>query len=208
MATLLLLFRENFDAICEIVLSLEHEAGLGGPCACGAGILDTRCAECFPSTLKCRQCFINEHQNNPFHWAEVWNSRFFERKDFSELGGTVHLGHGGAPCPGRSLDLNSRSKMCVTHTNGVHITSVVYCNCPRAEDAWKQLLRCRIFPATLSRPYYTFTVAFLRLSHALALNAHSSAYKLAKTFRRLTDDAFYHNLPVSLAIQSVSNLRL
>jgi hypothetical protein len=132
----------------------------------------------------------------------VWNSRFFDRRDFSELGGVVHLGHGGNPCPCLAHTPPTQSRICISHTNGIHLTNVVYCGCAGSGEAWEQLLRNRIFPSTLSRPYYTFTIAFLKLTHSLTLNTHATTYSLAQTFRRLTNDPFSHKVPVSKALNN------
>lgn len=190
-------FRENFSLICDIVLAFEAEAGIGDECACGSAICDTRCVECFPTTLSCKKCFVRGHQNNPFHWAEVWDETHFKRVDFSDIGGIIHLGHRGSVCPSREQDV-SPSKVTVVHVNGVHTAQMTFCTCSDAELHWKQLLRHRLFPATLKTPETAFTLPLLKLSHMFSLCAQSSMYSIAQAIRRLTDDAFVHKIPVSV----------
>ncbi|TDL13902.1 hypothetical protein BD410DRAFT_734742, partial [Rickenella mellea] len=68
------------------------------PCACGSGTRTTRCTDCLQSPLSCERCFVKDHKLLPFHWAEQWNGDFFVRKDYSDLGGTITLGHNGDAC--------------------------------------------------------------------------------------------------------------
>ncbi|EPS92650.1 hypothetical protein FOMPIDRAFT_1056674 [Fomitopsis schrenkii] len=39
------------------------------------------------------------HRLLPFHWVEVSNGRCLEKRDLSELGLILYLGHQGLPCP-------------------------------------------------------------------------------------------------------------
>jgi hypothetical protein len=194
-------FRDNLDRICELVLELETQDGIGELCECGRAVSDTRCTECWPATSSCRTCFLEAHERHPFHWAEVWNSRYFVRTDFSSLGGVLNLGHSGQVCPGRSKI--GPTRMTIVHVNGVHELLVAFCEC-HSVNRWEQLVRHRIFPATLDCPQTGFTIQLLKLCHLIALNAHTPSYALAQALRRLTNDPMVQKVPVSHLIASTS----
>jgi hypothetical protein len=86
--------------------------------------------------------------------------------------------------------------MIITHVNGVHELLVTFCECHGCVARWEQLLSNRIVPATMDAPQTGFTIQLLKLSHLIALNAHSSAYSLAQALRRLTSDPMVHKVPV------------
>ena len=172
------------------------------PCPCGEkdAQCDTRCVECIPSKLSCKRCFLVTHRGNPLHWAEVWNSKFFECKDPSSFGGVLHLGHAGSPCP-HVESSKADWAMTIVHTNGVHSVNVRFCLCHGAAERWGQLIACRLFPATLDLPKTAFTVSLMKLSHLISLSAQSSVHSLSQALRRLTNDPFVDKVLVSTFIQ-------
>ncbi|KAI6144300.1 hypothetical protein BKA82DRAFT_3926007, partial [Pisolithus tinctorius] len=60
-----------------------------------------RCMDCAHRPLSCKTCCIEQHKLRPFHRVQKWNGRFFEDFTLWLVGLVLHLGHAGAPCPGR-----------------------------------------------------------------------------------------------------------
>ena len=185
-------------------MSLEYEQGLGEDCSCKrppekpSAKRDTRCVDCHASPLSCQACFVEAHRFLPFHWAHVWESSFFKRKSFSELGGVLNLGHGGSPC--NKADAGHTQKLIIAHVNGVHTIDVLYCECFCIDNPrWEQLLRHRLFPATMKRPHTAFTMELLTFCHRLSMDSKAVMYDISTILRRITNEAFERSVPVSLS---------
>lgn len=178
-----------------VLMRLYYEADTGLLCDCGEGPRDTRCIECHASRPTCGACFVRTHMRQPFHWAEVWNGEFFERKDYSQIGGMVYLGHHGLPCPARNPSGQPRS-IIVAHTNCIHSVLLHYCECHNADEQWQQLLKHRLFPATIDRPSTVFTFELLSLSHRVCLRSKANTFDLADVLGHQTSEAFAHKVPV------------
>jgi CxC2 like cysteine cluster associated with KDZ transposases len=172
---------------------------VGEPCDCGvAGQMRTcRCNDCFQLPLTCKECFIRQHKNQPFHWVQQWNGNFFVRCDISTLGHIIILGHHGNPCPNIS-NLMPPTNFLVAHTNGIHRTRVVFCTCIGPIDRMQQLLSSQLFPATTERPTAAFTFGLLREFHMHSLESKATAYGYMGGLRRLTDNMFTTDVPVSV----------
>ena len=199
MSAHLLPFREEYSTICDLILSLEADEDAETDCSCGMGRRTVRCDECIPSQMSCPDCFVKAHRNNPLHYASVWRSSRFHRESYSSLGGSLHLGHRGNECPARLSSRNetSAAKLTIVHTNGIHTVQVYYCQCADADRHWAQLLRHRMFPATTKVPETAFSFAVLKLCHMFTLCAQSSTYSMAQVLRRITNDAYTHQVPVT-----------
>lgn len=120
-----------------------------------------QCQDCQEYELSCKDCWISNHLNNPWHWAWLWNGSFFIQTDISTLheNYSVQLGHHGKPCP--TLDKPKPVKFTVTHSNGVHGTRVLFCNCGKGSRV-EQLMEARLFPALLVEPKTGFTFTVMR----------------------------------------------
>src|SRR5712672_2866115 len=133
------------------------------PCDCGVeGYMQTcRCDDCFELPLMCKQCFLLQHKNQPFHWVKQWNGNFFVQYNISSLGHIIILGHHGKPCPN-----NSSSKLplnfLVAHMNGIHKMRVMFCACVDSGNRMQQLLSAQLFSATTEQPTTTFTFSLLQ----------------------------------------------
>ena len=168
-----------------------------GTCACGTGVSNTHCVDCYPSTLTCKECFLKAHINNPFHWAQVWDQNYFKRTSFSGAGGVLRLSHRGLPCPNQS-EGQVPLKMNIVHVNGIHTTHVLFCQCYNApQQRWQQLIDARLFPATMPQPVTAFTFSLLKLSHLISLSTQCSIHSLLQVLYRITDDPFSDKLSVS-----------
>lgn len=49
--------------------------------------------------LFCDICIREQHIHSPFHRIEVWCGTYYKRAALWQTGLTLHLGHGGKPCP-------------------------------------------------------------------------------------------------------------
>ncbi|EEB98495.1 hypothetical protein MPER_01981, partial [Moniliophthora perniciosa FA553] len=114
------------------------------------------------------------------------------RSDINTLhdhGYAVQLGHHGAPCP--SLNEPRPVKFTVAHSNGVHGTYVSFCNCSGVSRV-EQLMRARLFPASVEEPETAFTFAVMKEYDLHSLQAKIAAYDFFLTLCRLTDNVHTH----------------
>ena len=89
--------------------------------------------------------------------------------------------------------------MTIVHTNGIFTHEVSWCHCPGADSkSWHlELLRERLFPASITKPKTAFS--FEVLDHFLidALECKTSAMSFYQKLKRITNNAFPEQLPVS-----------
>ncbi|EPS93236.1 hypothetical protein FOMPIDRAFT_1094913, partial [Fomitopsis schrenkii] len=176
-----------FPSILEDILAAEVPPDEHLQCGCGRAAATTRCRDCMQGGFQCPDCLVESHRLLPFHWVEVSNGRCLEKRDLSELGLVLYLGHQGIPCP--TLGAVDRSIMyTLTHTNGVHRVRIQECCCARAHRTVSQLLRAGLFPATLDRPESAFTFHLLRQWDLHFLTSKKSAYDFFEALHRLTDN--------------------
>ncbi|KAJ7906678.1 hypothetical protein B0H13DRAFT_1880363 [Mycena leptocephala] len=89
---------DDYEDIFEVLgdLLVEHEADpdidAGSMCSCGSEKVKIQCHDCTGYKATCTKCFIVQHLNNPFHWAEKWDAveGFFVKHDISSLGHIIH----------------------------------------------------------------------------------------------------------------------
>ncbi|RDX47143.1 hypothetical protein OH76DRAFT_1354705, partial [Lentinus brumalis] len=120
----------------------------------------TRCLECNQHKPLCRECASERHRNLPLHWIDVWNGRYFQRTDLSELGLEIHLEHRGDPCPNATLSSPAHDFV-IVHENGVHNCKIRYCFCPTNPKPLSQLVRAGFFPSSVERTETAFTLEVL-----------------------------------------------
>ena len=155
-----------------------------------------RCTDCFQSPVTCEECFVQNHRTQLFHWVERWNGSFFVREDICALSPTIHLGHQGQACHNVSC-VTDGVKFTVIHTNGIHSTRLAFCSCISAPNRMQQLLQAQLFPATTDQPTTAFTFNVLREYHIHSLESKQSAYSYMGALRRLTNNTFIDDVPVS-----------
>ncbi|KAI6015712.1 hypothetical protein EDC04DRAFT_2870443 [Pisolithus marmoratus] len=92
---------------------------------------------------------------------------------------------------------SSQFQMTIVHTQGIFSHEVSVCNCPGSNpNGWHlDLLRQRLFPASISKPKTTFT--FDVLDHFLidALECKTSAMSFYQKLKRFTNNAFPERVP-------------
>ncbi|KAG1866919.1 hypothetical protein F4604DRAFT_1585294 [Suillus subluteus] len=207
----------------SVLLDLEQLVNNGKCNDCGEGEGLIRCLSCSGTRAWCPSCVLKAHQHNPFHNLQLWNGRFYETTTLQAQGYIMYLGHGGEPCPNLSHqpdpspweDLGSMedvfaqeegdtindtqlgvSNLVIVHSTGVYSHSVSWCQCPGAEKAHHlDLMKARLFPASLTRPRSAFTFDVLDNFLIDALECKTSAMSFYQKLRRFTNNAFPDKIP-------------
>ncbi len=111
----------------------------------------------------------------------------------------VLLGHDGSACPGAPEIVEGFT---VIDVSGIHIVDMSFCHCYQPGmpgHRREQLLRHRLFPATLKVPQAAFTFDVLDTFHTLTLQSKIAAYDFYRALERKTDNTGVQNLPVSMS---------
>ena len=196
----------KFDAILQDLLYRDHHPDIPGICSAEGctRAANTRCRECRQAAPVCVECCVIQHRNHPLHWIDLWNGRFFERRDLSQLGFIIYLGHGGHPCHQRAS--NSKPiNFVVVHENGVHQCKIEYCQCANRPELLSQLIRADYFPATLIRTETLFTTELLEdFILDYEISKKSTQDYLRRIVRR-TNGAFPKDVKVSTIFGRISS---
>lgn len=189
-------FLDSATILTMLLMLHEYDTNLNTPCHCGRGLREAQCQDCQEYELSCTECWIQNHVQNPWHWARIWNGHFFVRSDISTLRDNyaVQLGHHGHMCP--TLDELKPVKFTVTHSNGVHGTRLSFCNCGRGSRV-EQLMRARLFPASIAEPETAFTFTVMREYDIHSLQGKIPAYDYFLSLRRLSDNVHTDQVNVS-----------
>lgn len=118
---------------------------------------------------------------------QTWTGMSFKRARLRDFGVVIPLCHTGEMCPSPLAQLDSL----VFHTNGIHNVVIEYCGCSHTagtQHRFVQLLRYRLFPATLDRPKTAFTFDVLDTFHKLTLQGKTTMYDYHETLIQLTDN--------------------
>ena len=85
------------------------------------------------------------------------------------------------------------------HTNGMHRMTVKYCQCRIGEhlDEYTQLLRARLWPATIDEPETATTFEAMDDFNRLSMLGRLSAYDYYKAMKAATDAVGLLNISVS-----------
>ena len=116
----------------------------------------------------------------------MWNGLFFNDTTLTATGLVVQLGHDdddkcSAPSPLHDL--------MVFDLSGVHRLVVRYCGCDGTLPKDMQLIRQRLFPATIDRPATAFAFDILEFFHELQNQNKCNPYDFYQTILRLSDAA-------------------
>jgi CxC2 like cysteine cluster associated with KDZ transposases len=114
------------------------------------------------------------------------------------LGFVFTLGHSssGRSCPDDGNLFGDR-RMVLIHVNGVFEHCVRFCHCQGADSDHMQLFSHRLFSSTFERPETAFTLDVLEYYGIDAMECKTSAQSFFQKLRRVTNDAFPDNVPVS-----------
>ncbi|KAG6807687.1 hypothetical protein H0H92_006699, partial [Tricholoma furcatifolium] len=118
----------------------------------------------------------------------VWNGTFFERSDLKSLGLRFQLGHRpGEPCPNPHPCHND--DFVLLDTSGIHSIGLDFCGCGASTQSHvAQLLRSRLFPATVINPKTAATFSVLKSFELLSYESKVSAFQYYTALSRLTDN--------------------
>lgn len=179
-----------------------------------------RCQDCFDGRLFCHLCIIAEHLSNPFHRVEVgtyrmkfislkvfvcqrWNGLFFEHLTLKDIGLRIQLGHSvSEKCPLPTPAAGDAFMVIDGH--GVHEVGLDFCGCGSSGSMAQQLLRHRLYPATVSAPSTAATFRALEHFQLLSFESKCSAYQYFQTLLRETDNTGLRQ--VKVLIQLLSNV--
>jgi len=165
---------------------------------CGGPEAQFRCLDCYGPHWYCQYCLIESHTHHPFHRAQHWTDGSFENVSLGDLGYVFVLGHSGSGshCP-EDGNMSGDRRMTVTHVNGVFELCVKFCRCQGASADHEQLLSHRLFSATFDRPETAFTLDVLDYYGIDAMECKTSAQSFFQKLRRVTNNAFPDEVPVS-----------
>ncbi|KAI1783516.1 hypothetical protein LXA43DRAFT_903418 [Ganoderma leucocontextum] len=141
------------------------------------------------------------HRNTPYHWVEEWIQPdpdvpkwCFKKRDLSELGLVLYLGHQGRRCDQVSSGPPEIHTLVITHVNGIHTVFLEYCECssPRRVSHEEQLVLAGLIPASFQKLQSAFTVEVLEDAHEDILASRKSTYDYMRKLRRRTNNSAAH----------------
>ncbi|TFY56545.1 hypothetical protein EVJ58_g7570, partial [Rhodofomes roseus] len=160
----------------------------GAQCAsCEEGLAEYRCADCADLRMFCGSCTVESHSRNPWHRLTVWVKDRFRRTTLKRLGLRIQLGHPpGEHCPNPKAAFND--DFVVLDISGIHHVGVDFCNCHQKQQLPIQLMRARLFPATVTNPKTAATYRLLEHYHLLRTQSKISAHEFYQTLARRTEN--------------------
>ncbi|KAG1888957.1 uncharacterized protein F5891DRAFT_1216956 [Suillus fuscotomentosus] len=168
--------------------SLDTGSDAESLCCCGLAAPRFRCRDCFGTQMFCHECVLHNHTRNPLHRIDMWNDSFFQLTSLKKLGLRVQLGH----TPGERCynpRTSSGDEFIVIDVHSVHEIALDFCGCASAQIRYKQLLRARWYPATISDPRTAATFALLEHFHLLSFESKVSAYEFYHSLARRNNNA-------------------
>jgi KDZ transposase family protein len=152
-----------------------------------------------------RICFITSKYQTHFlihdtylliYILQSWNGRFFERVTLKSLNCRIQLGHPiGEPCLLKYPAAGD--SFVVVDTSGIHEVGLDYCGCGVGGNEVTQLLRFRLYPATVQRPNTAATFRCLHHFQLLSFESKCSVYEYFQTLVRESDNTGLKNVKVS-----------
>lgn len=193
---------------------MSHTRAWGRSAVVGGGSTrEVICEDCIQSTVKCADCFIDDHIHMPFHWARRWDilRQFFVRTDISVVRGdqrpyAVPLGHNGNVCPHytpnelleHARELPEGVILTVVDVNGIHGTRFMFCSCSNAPPRHVQLIRAKLLPGTTRFPLTVVTFTALRMYRSNDLVSKGNAQDYLRSLQRATEETRYWDIPVRM----------
>jgi KDZ transposase family protein len=158
-----------------------------------------RCLDCYGPHWWCKPCLIKSHIQHPFHRPQQWREGSFENVSLCDLGYVFVLGHSNSCgfCPEDDGNWFGDRRMTIIHVNGVFEHCIRFCRCQGASSDHEQLFLHRLFPSTFERPETAFTFDVLSYYAVDALECKTSAQSFFQKLKRVTNDAFPDEVPVS-----------
>ena len=103
-----------------------------------------------------------------------------------DIGLRLQVGHADGLCPTPENAFNN-DFVIIAH-NGIHKVSLDYCACDGAASKPVQLIRTRLYPATVQDPKTAATFAVLEHFQLLSFTSKLSHYEYYRALTRLTDN--------------------
>jgi KDZ transposase family protein len=168
--------------------------------SCGNCDASYRCLDCYGPHWWCKTCLLKSHIQHPFHRPQQWREGSFKNITLCDLGYVLILGHSntGGFCPEDDGNWFGDRRMTVINVNGVFEHCIRFCRCQGAAPDHEQLFLHRLFPSTFERPETAFTFDLLNYYAVDALECKTSAQSFFQKIKRMTNDAFPDEVPVSL----------
>ena len=132
--------------------------------------------------MPCHQLFISI--TSAF---QEWYDAHWNQTTLRAIGLTVQLGHPTfEPC---SRPVPANAFMAVVHTNGIHSVNINYCGCTsQAISHRQQLMRFRLYPATVRKPKTCITFTAMETLHIQNVQSKCGIYDMYTSLERLTDN--------------------
>lgn len=212
-------FEAETQILTQEILFHERPPEVGIPCDCHPSqSRTTYCEDCNFCEPSCSECFIKNHKANPFHWAHFWDgdNEHGRRVDISLLRNKFYpipLGHRGSRCPMRILEAQASNepdwhagvKFTVITQNGIHGTMLEFCSCNGGPTRVEQLMRAKLFPASVKQPLMAFTFSMLKAFRSFSFRTKCSAHDYVGSLQRLTDNSRPWSLSVSLCLPDLTS---
>jgi CxC2 like cysteine cluster associated with KDZ transposases len=125
-----------------------------------------------------------------------WNGKYFKRVSLKLLGCRIQLGHPTherCPIPTPA----SGDSFVIIDTNGIHDVGLDFCGCGTGGNPVQQLLRYRLFPATVQQPNTAATFRALHHFQLLSFETKCSVQEYHQTLMRESDNTGLANVKVS-----------
>ncbi|KAJ6480009.1 hypothetical protein C8R47DRAFT_983149 [Mycena vitilis] len=184
--------KHHRDECLQWLLQLEGRADHASYSACAScqvGKAEYRCGRCMSGgAMVCKACVVEEHRAHPLHRVERWTGVFFEKKTLKDLGLRLQLGHwyGRRFCA--LPEPSAGDDFVIVDDHGVHKVALDYCGCGKGGSKPSQLLRARLYPATVINPRTAATFDVLDRFQLLSYESKGSSYEFYHSLARETDN--------------------
>lgn len=120
--------------------------------------------------------------------TKKWNGQWFEKITLKDLGLRVQLGHvEGERCLNPERVRND--DFVIVDVDSIHNISLDFCGCGNiTQHHIQQLLRARLFPATITNPKTAATFKSLEYLEILSYESKLSVFEFFQTMSRCTDN--------------------
>ncbi|KAJ7661813.1 hypothetical protein B0H17DRAFT_1185128 [Mycena rosella] len=155
---------------------------------CGSDGPMFRCAQqlCHGPEMFCEACVVVKHVFLPTDWIEQWNGEYFERCSLYSLGLVVQLGHPPGFTCGTSTP--THKDFVVINLTGIHHVKLAFCECDSHISHRQQLMRVRLWPATVKKPQTCATFAVIQLFQIINCLGKVAAHNFIRSLELLTNN--------------------
>ncbi|KAG1885233.1 hypothetical protein F4604DRAFT_1918904 [Suillus subluteus] len=186
------LWRSDTDLFLEEFLRLEGRGDYSqGVCVCSEEAAIYRCRDCHGCELFCHLCMRGMHERHPLHRMEHWDGISFYSVTLKSMGIRLQLGHASGVRCINPLSAHNDDFVIIDY-NGIYEVGLDFCGCAYAEPHIIQLLRVRLFPATMVDSKTAATFRSLEYFQMLSFESKVSAFEFYKMVARLTDNTGIH----------------